>query len=128
MLFWMGAIFFVSHQPSEALPNYGVWDLFIKKSGHFFAYAILGTLVFRGTVEWQRPYLWAFVITAVYAMSDEFHQQFVVGRTSALRDVLIDCLGAATALLLIYRSRNLRNLIQFNYNLNKNRITSAEAK
>ncbi len=128
MLFWMGAIFFVSHQPSEALPNYGIWDLLIKKSGHFLAYAILAVLVFRVTMGWQRPYLWAFVITAVYAMSDEFHQQFVVGRTPALGDVLIDCLGAATVLLLLYRSRNLRNLIQFNYNLSKNRITSAEAK
>ena len=63
------------------LPNYGIWDLLIKKAGHFIAYAILAVFVFRGTMEWKRPYLWAFLITAVYAMSDEFHQQFCGGAT-----------------------------------------------
>ena len=35
----------------------------------------------------------------LFALSDEFHQSFVEGRTSTLRDVLIDGIGATVALL-----------------------------
>ena len=127
MLIWMVVIFWASNQSSDALPNYGIWDLLIKKAGHFIAYAILALFVFRGTMEWKRPYWWAFLITAVYAMSDEFHQQFVAGRNASLYDVLIDCLGAVTAIYLISRSHNLRDLVQFNLDLNNN-ITSVKVK
>lgn len=39
--------------------------------------------------------LLALVIYIIYAVSDEFHQLFVPGRGAQLKDVLIDCAGAA---------------------------------
>jgi VanZ family protein len=38
-------------------------------------------------------------MAVTFAVSDEFHQFFVEGRTSTLRDVLIDALGSTLALL-----------------------------
>jgi VanZ family protein len=38
-------------------------------------------------------------MAVLFALSDEFHQSFVRGRHSALRDVGIDSLGALLALL-----------------------------
>ena len=105
ILLWMGMIFAFSAQPSDALPSFGVWDILLKKGAHFTAYAILGLLVFRATGEWKRPFLFAFVITVLYAAGDEFHQLFVPGRHGTLRDVLIDMAGGLTGLTILYRAR-----------------------
>jgi VanZ family protein len=47
----------------------------------------------------------------LFSLSDEFHQSFVQGRHSSLRDVLIDGAGAATALLFgsLYSSNSRSN-------------------
>jgi VanZ family protein len=98
MLLWMGAIFFLSDQPKSGIPSFGFWDALIKKGSHFLAYAVLAYLALRVTSGVKRPYLWAFLITALYAMSDEYHQTFIPGRNGTVMDVLIDSLGGLTAL------------------------------
>lgn len=88
------------------------------KTGHFLAYAVLGTLVLRATsrARWAgvsiRSAMLALAISAAYGASDEFHQRFVPGRTAAIDDWVADVAGAACAigLLLIaarvWRARN----------------------
>ncbi len=98
MVGWMAVIFWASHRPSQALPVFGAWDLAVKKGGHFLAYAILAVLIYRNTERFSHGYWWAMGITAVYAMSDEFHQTFVPGRNGTPVDVVIDCLGAGAGL------------------------------
>jgi VanZ family protein len=77
---------------------------YIRKSAHFTEYFIWGLLVLRG-IRAGRPgtrfvwALWVIAIVACYASLDEFHQRFVPGRTPAVRDVLIDTTGGATAQL-----------------------------
>ena len=107
LLLWMVIIFGVSDRPSGTLPDFGFWDSLVKKSGHFLAYAILAGLAYRATAETRRPFVWAMVITAIYAGGDEFHQTFVDGRSGSMMDVLIDCAGGATALYLIWRNLTL---------------------
>jgi len=48
------------------------------------------------------PYRWitAWLMAVLFALSDEYHQSFVSGRTSSLVDVMIDGGGAGLALLL----------------------------
>jgi VanZ family protein len=50
----------------------------------------------------------ALLMAVLFAASDEFHQSFVEGRTSTLRDVLIDALGSTLALLgaVVYSSNS----------------------
>ncbi len=71
---------------------------------HFTEYALLAALWFWAL--WpglgHRSYALAALITIAYAISDEFHQSFVPGRFSDPFDVLVDALGAATALGLAY--------------------------
>lgn len=98
MLLWMVIIFLASHQPADNLPLFGTWDLLVKKGGHFLAYAVLAILARRVMEGSSYPVVWALVITAVYATSDEFHQTFVLGRTGTPIDVMIDCLGGITGL------------------------------
>ncbi len=99
MLLWLVAIFFLSSQPKSDIPSFGFWDTLIKKGSHFLAYAMLAFLVQRVTSGGKRPYSLAFLITVLYAISDEYHQTFVPGRNGTVMDVLIDSLGGLTALV-----------------------------
>lgn len=66
--------------------------LLVRKLAHLVEYALLfGTLI-RGPLK--RRYGVAFVICAIWAMSDEAHQIFVPGRGPSLFDVCLDCGGA----------------------------------
>ncbi len=103
LLLAMGVIFFVSNQPSADLPNFGLWDVLVKKTGHFLAYAGLALLALRAVWGGKRPYLTATIIVLLYASSDEFHQTFIAGRTGTPIDVLIDMGGALTCLWLVHR-------------------------
>ena len=94
----MGAIYLLSDQPKTGIPSFGVWDALVKKGAHFLAYAVLSVLAWRLFREGQRPYLWAFLLTVLYAISDEYHQSYIPGRNGTLIDVLIDSLGGVTAL------------------------------
>ncbi len=80
----------------------------IRKSGHFVGYGTVGltwlrawwmTLPKSGFL--QDAFL-ALLGTAVVAGSDEFHQSFLPNRTGVPTDVLLDCCGAITLLLLVY--------------------------
>ncbi len=101
LLLMMGVIFFASHQPSETLPDFGFWDLGMKKGGHFLGYAFLTLLGMRAVLDWKRPYLAAFIIVFLFALSDEYHQTFIPGRNGTLVDVFIDMSGALSCLLLL---------------------------
>lgn len=105
LLVAMGVIFFASHQPATDLPDFGLWDVTFKKSGHFLGYAGLALLALRAVLDWQRPYLTAFIIVFLFSMSDEFHQTFIPGRNGTLMDVAIDMSGALTCLWLLHWQR-----------------------
>ncbi len=101
-LVMMGAIFFFSSIPASRLPFFGEWDFLVKKGGHVTGYALLGVSYFyalppRLSISYRA--LTALLMAVLFAVSDEFHQFFVEGRTSTLRDVLIDAVGSTLALL-----------------------------
>jgi len=70
------------------------------KVGHAAGYALLGAAYLHaaGPVR-RRAGLWAVLAAALYAVSDEFHQQFVPGRGAGMTDVLLDTASAAGAVL-----------------------------
>jgi len=94
---WAGLIFFLSHQPflKSDLPNQ--WDFVLRKIAHITEYAILTLLLIRALKEHQltnkQIILLALSISLFYAITDEYHQTFILGRQGTLRDVLIDSLG-----------------------------------
>ena len=107
MLRWLPAlalmiiIFILSSTPATNIPFFGEFDFLLKKSGHAIGYAMLGiAYYFALPPRLATGYRWALALlmAILFALSDEFHQSFVEGRTSSLRDVLIDSAGAAVAL------------------------------
>jgi VanZ family protein len=112
-LAWMGMIFYLSAQSTLPGPPQPWLDTLLKKSAHFGVYAGLAFWWWRalrsvqGTPEKRLSkgtvLALAFILTVLYAASDEFHQSFTPGRHPSLWDVLIDAAGAATALGLLRR-------------------------
>lgn len=101
LVFWCALIFFLSHQPILPSLDDGWQDFFFKKAAHFTVYFILYILArqaFDGKTA-PRP-MEAFVFGLLYAISDEYHQSFVPGRTPMVRDVVIDTAGLVAAMAL----------------------------
>ena len=97
----MAVIFWFSSQPSNELPNFGLMDLIIKKSGHVFEYAVLAFWVWYA-LDFRKDRRWlVWLIAILYAATDEYHQSFVVGRYPSVWDVVIfDNVGALISLWL----------------------------
>jgi VanZ family protein len=103
----MAVIFWFSSRPSSELPNFGLVDLLIKKSGHVFEYAVL-TFWLWYALEFRQERAWVAWLTAfLFAITDEIHQSFVPGRNPSVWDVVIlDNAGAILGLWLAHRKQN----------------------
>ena len=93
----------------------------VRKGAHFMEYLILGAVLVPAVKEWRvasrlpgggsdlpeaapgllmaggAPVSW--LIGTAYAVTDEFHQSLVPGRSCELRDVVIDSCGVLTGVL-----------------------------
>ncbi|MBQ7536274.1 MAG: VanZ family protein [Stomatobaculum sp.] len=79
----------------------------VRKTAHFFEYAVLGALlagVFfqagSGKTDCIRQGIRAWAAGIGYAASDEIHQMFVPGRACMWTDVVLDSAGVLAGLLL----------------------------
>ena len=79
----------------------------VRKAAHFSEFAALGFFLlghFRALgckTALRRPALWALAVGVLYAVSDEFHQGFVGGRSPGLVDVAIDSAGVCCGILVM---------------------------
>jgi VanZ family protein len=106
----MGLIFFLSAQPSLD-SGLGLVDLIGRKLIHFTAYALLCFLWWRAltTVTSQRPaVVAALVVASAYAITDEYHQSLVEGRSGNPLDWGIDTAGAALVALRLWATAGRR--------------------
>ncbi len=98
----MALIFIASATPGRELPEFGGWDVFLKKGGHMLGYALLAVAYChalnngKGTRRFKL--ITAVCLAILYAISDEFHQRFTPGRTASPVDVCIDTAGGTIGL------------------------------
>ena len=108
----MAFIFLASSIPADRMPNVGILDLPIKKGGHFTGYALLALGFLRGMQNGKsRNVFLVILLCGLYAVSDEFHQSFVSGRTPSSIDVGIDLLGSSFGLMLFLWLAPVRRLV-----------------
>jgi len=122
---WMGAIFIFSTAtfsgagtgsildavlsyiyPGLAEGNLWTLNWLMRKTAHLAEYAVLAalwtrTLVLAREMPVKRAMFAAFVISALYAVTDEFHQHFVPERDGRPWDVILDCAGAGLGIMAI---------------------------
>jgi VanZ family protein len=86
------------------------WDLihhYIRKTGHFIGYGLIGLAWLRAWrmtlhgVQFLSYAGLALAGTALIASWDEWHQTFLSNRTGSPWDVLLDCCGALTMLIIV---------------------------
>jgi len=98
---WLEAIVRV-FLPSLSPRTFEVLHTILRKLAHVAEYFVLALLIDRG---WRRGSRlrprWApaaaFVVAALYSLTDEWHQSFVPSRTASLFDCGFDSVGAAIA-------------------------------
>lgn len=118
----MVLIFVFSAQPKTAPPEgdevyfsgvmpiftVGHWDVIIKKSSHVLGYGLLALLLLRalwhsGMRAPRSVAVFALLGTALYALTDEWHQSFVPGRHASAVDIGIDTASAAIVCVIGWR-------------------------
>jgi VanZ family protein len=125
---WMVVIYIFSDAPhsSQFTEHYfGILNIPLRKLGHLSEYAILfwlcnwsllGHKAFAQKTKTQAAKfvrLIAFVLTLGYAITDEWHQSYVPGRSATIGDVAVDAFGAAIAWgILIIRNLVMQKLCQ----------------
>lgn len=120
LILWMGIIFQFSHQPNSGETTYNVIEnilpcikensiieminFIIRKSAHLTEYFILALLTVSLLKEYTKKQIIIFIITLLfcfsYAVTDEYHQLFIIGRTSSIRDIFIDTTGSIIYLII----------------------------
>ena len=102
-------IFLFSNQPGVESTKLAS-NLFVRKLGHFSEYAILGFFAFayfsnifqtgREKIQLETSFFISFLFCFSYAVSDEFHQTFVIGRDGNFIDVLLDSEGVLFGIII----------------------------
>ncbi|MGK2955462.1 MAG: VanZ family protein [Solirubrobacterales bacterium] len=101
----MVLIYFLSAQ-SDLSTGLGFWDIVLRKLAHMTVFGTLTLLWVRalGPVT-PRTIFWAAAISFLYAISDEYHQTSVDGRSGSPIDAGIDLIGIGAAVLVARSKR-----------------------
>ena len=78
-LAWAGVIYFVSAQPKEAFVRFGLSGALLPIAGHLITYAVLMVLLVialrvGGRLPVEQSCVVAFLLVALFGLSDEYHQ------------------------------------------------------
>jgi hypothetical protein len=104
----MALIFFLSAQP-DLNSGLGTLDTVLRKLAHMAEFGLLWWLWWRALgFGGAAP---AAGIAIAYAVSDEFHQSFVEGRTASPLDVAIDSIGIILASVLLRYDHRVRSVL-----------------
>ena len=84
-----------------------VWD----KALHAIEYGGLAFLLCRGSrgegASWLTAFTFSLVVVCAYALSDEWHQAFVPGRDSNVRDWMADTVGGSIGVVFYWLAASL---------------------
>jgi VanZ family protein len=115
VILYAGAVIAVSSIPNLKTPS--VKFFAVDKLAHFIEYAIFGFLTFRSFSHFKEgiranlALLLSILFLSVFAMMDEYHQQFIPGRQADVADVATDLLGAVLVIVFMWlRHRRKRSL------------------
>lgn len=76
----------------------------VRKAAHFSIYTLLGiSLLSAMLLTFKKRFLWlySYIIATVYAICDEIHQLFIMGRSCQVGDMFIDSMGALSGILIV---------------------------
>lgn len=110
---YSGIIFYVSSLPDLQVPIPG---RNVDKVFHLLEFTPFGYMLARAIGQEKDAWpavklmIWVTFLSALYALSDEFHQLFVIGRSSSLLDAAADSLGGCLGAWFFVRNRQRSSL------------------
>ena len=112
VILWAGIIFWFSSIPD--LESGLKQDFILRKIALILEFAFLTILLIRATkqenLSIKKAITFSIIIAFFYALSDEYHQTFVLNRQGTLRDAGIDSIGILiTGLMWYIKSRKGRS-------------------
>lgn len=83
-------------------------ETIVRKAAHMTEYGLLAIAVSYSFYVYDKRgfnlILWSEIVAVLYAVTDEFHQLFISGRSAQVTDILIDGIGAFIGCLVFYFS------------------------
>ena len=104
MVAWSLLIFLGSALPATTVSPDETINFLAHKGVHLFEYAVLSVLSFRA----KGSVFFAFGYPLLFAVSDEFHQSLVPGRSARVQDVLVDALAISAGNALVFWFKKLK--------------------
>jgi len=111
--FWLpaviwGAIIFSGSSRTTPVVSPVYWENYaVHKIAHILEYAVLGVLLYRALIQEKiskkEAVVYAIVVCGFYGFTDEFHQTLTPTREPRITDVIIDTIGGATGVLLVWK-------------------------
>jgi len=113
-------IFYISSIPSFSQSSVkGINFAIIYHIMVFFLLTFFLIILIKGNSKLKpKQIIWVLIITVIYAIFDEIHQSFVPGRSSTIKDILIDCIGILLAIL-IYPKKEIKTKKEFKRKISK---------
>lgn len=102
----------ILHPSSEFYTSYSYGfnlEFILRKIAHLSFFGLLGLLFYWNLKEKNYRYIKALIFVAIFAFLDEVHQAFIIGRDGRIVDVMIDSLGGAIFLFMLYKVRKSSN-------------------
>jgi VanZ family protein len=93
--------------PALTFEQFETIHFLVRKTAHFTEYFVFAALLFRGIRGDRQGWRWrwgllALCTAAIYSCMDEIHQAFVASRTASPYDSLLDSVGAAVAIVVLF--------------------------
>jgi VanZ family protein len=93
--------------PALTFEQFETIHFLVRKTAHFTEYFVFAALLFRGIRGDRQGWRWtwgllALCTAAFYSCTDEIHQAFVASRTASPYDSLLDSVGAAAAIVVLF--------------------------
>jgi VanZ family protein len=95
----MLVIFILSATPGKIINDAGLGRESLHIDGHFVMYLLLCAAYFKAT----KNIVLSIVLSAIFGVTDEFHQLFTPGRSSSWFDVGVDTVGASIAGIILWK-------------------------
>lgn len=83
-------------------------EFLTRKSAHIIFFGLLTLLFYANLRNKKGRYVWAVLLTALFALMDEIHQAFIFDRDGRLTDVLLDTVSGAVVMMILYRIKRIR--------------------
>lgn len=98
-------------------------NIYIRKFAHGFEFLVLALIIFLTlksfNIKNRECIIYTLFIVLLYAVIDEYRQLYIPGRTSSVRDIVIDFIGGIVGVVILQFIFGFKNVISKIYSRNK---------